>query len=129
VAEPLRLARVQDAAAWASLSLLLLLAPVGKAYDLLGLTQPRPAGAFVAAGLAVLVVAALLAVRDGGARVVVAAAGVDLVAALLIGVWLLADSPATRTRGDLALGLVAVSLGLQAAFDVAMLAQVRGAQR
>jgi hypothetical protein len=113
---------LQDAAAWASLAVLLLLAPVGKAYDLLGLPQPRPAGAFVAGGAALVGVAALLAWR-GGARMVLAALIADVAGALALLMWLLVDDPATAWRGTAVLALVAFALVTQAVFDGVMLHQ------
>jgi hypothetical protein len=122
VAQPLRLARLQDASAWAGLAVLLLLAPVHKVYDLIGVAHPRPAGAFIAAGLALLMVAALVA-RAGGRRVVYAAATADLVAAAALVAWLLVDSPANRTRGTVLIALAAASLAFQTCFDLLMVSQ------
>jgi hypothetical protein len=121
VAEPLRVARIQDAAAWLSLAIVLLLAPVAKAYDLLGLPQPDPAAVAIAAGAGLAAAGAAL-LRSRRRMAVLAAALADLAAAALLA-WVVADDPATRTRGTIVLVLVALSLALQAGFDALMLQQ------
>jgi hypothetical protein len=120
VAGPLSLARVQDAAAWVTIAVALLLAPWGALWDVLQLQRPDPAGAFVAAGALLAAVAVAHGAR-GGRRAVLAAAGADLLAAAALAAWLLAGGPQTGALGAVVLVVTAASLALQAGFDVAML--------
>jgi hypothetical protein len=119
---PLRAARLQDAAAWLTVAVALVLAPWTRFWVTLDLPAPEPAPAFVAAGvLLALLAAAHGAGRLGDRRAVIAALVADLVAAAALTVWLIVDDPATGTLGTVVLAVTAAGLVLQAAFDAAML--------
>jgi hypothetical protein len=120
---PLRVARVQDAAAWLALAVVLLLAPLARASDLLGLPRPDPAAPAVAAGLLLASIAVAHATgRLGtGPRTVAAALAADLAGAVAAVAWLVAADPATSWRGTVVIAVTAAGLALQAAFDGLML--------
>jgi hypothetical protein len=119
VARALSAARVQDAAAWLALAVLLLLAPSARASHLLGLPQPDPAAPVVVAGLllAALAVAHAAGRLGTGPRAVAGALTADLAGAAAALAWLLAADPASSWRGTLVLAVIAAGLALQAAFD------------
>jgi hypothetical protein len=128
VARALSVARVQDAAAWLALAVLLVLVPSARAADLLGLSRADPAAPWVLAGLLLAAVAvAHAAGRLGtGPRAVTAALAADLAGAVGVLVWLVAADPATAARGTLVLAVVAAGLALQAAVDGLILLQAAG---
>lgn len=122
--DPLRLARLQDAAGWLTLALLLVLAPWARLWELVGLSQPSPAGVAVASGVA-LAAAAVVLLRAASARAVAVAAAVDAAGALAVAAWWLAATPADGIRGTLVLAVVVASLAVQASFDLLMLREGR----
>jgi hypothetical protein len=124
----LRVARLQDAAAWATIAVALVLAPWERLWRTLELPPPAPAWAFAAAGalLAALAVAhGAGRLGGGGRRAVAAGLAADVAAALALAIWLLGADPASGTLGTVVLAVTAASLALQAAFDAAMLAGAR----
>jgi hypothetical protein len=122
VAGPLTAARAQDATAWLTVAVALLLAPWGRFWDALDLSRPQPPWLFVLGGGALALVAIVHAVRGGPAAIRTALVA-DLLAAAVLAAWLVADSPATGDLGTVVLAVTAASLVLQAAFDAVILRQ------
>jgi hypothetical protein len=126
VAGPLRAARAQDAAAWFTIAVALLLAPWARFWEVLQLAQPQPPAPFVIGGALLAALAVVHGARRGaGRRAVQAALIANLVAAAALAAWLLTDDPATGDLGTIVLVVTAASLLLQALFDRAMLHQHR----
>jgi hypothetical protein len=101
-----------------TLGVALCLAPWDALWDETRIPQP-PAAAGIAAGVALLVAAAVL-VRVRSRRAVTVAAALDVAGALALVAWLAADAP--PGRGTPIVALLAVGLVIQAVFDAVMLA-------
>jgi hypothetical protein len=118
-ADPLLVARAQDAAGWLTIAVALLLAPWDALYDLAGLPSPQPPAAWQAAG-AVLALAAVALWRSRSPGAIRAAAAADVAGAAALGAWL-ASGPGLETRGTIVAVALIAGLAIQAAADAALL--------
>jgi hypothetical protein len=118
-ADPLLVARAQDAAGWLTIAVALLLARWDALYDMAGLPSPHPAGAWQAAGV-VLALAAVALWRSRSRGAIRAAAAADFVAVGALAAWL-ASGPGLETRGTVVVAALIAGLAIQAGADAVLL--------